>query len=348
MKGKKGKKMNYAFLLTTVSLCFALTSRPDRLDDQEAKWKRITQLEVASDYVPSGAFSPNGLEFALATRDRIHRWRVKDWEALTSIEGRGFLSCLYLSDTRLAASVAKIAGVDPRIVAYDLASQSPTANLAVPGMTSMPAINSTTHLLAFASRCERGSRVELLDSVWKPVRFLGEQSGDITGLAFSPKGDLLATGSRNARLILWYTSTGKPVGEFYISPEKRFAGHGEIDCIAFSPDGQWIASGGDGSSLVRVWDTRTGSIIREFTLWPEHDQVHGLTFSPDGQKLAAASGRKIVVLDCTWWKEELALAKQPSDGAFYSPAFSPDGRRFVFVDTPSKGGTHNVIVWERK
>jgi WD40 repeat protein len=67
----------------------------------------------------------------------------------------------------------------------------------------------------------------------------------VTGLAFSPDGKYLASGGKDAAVIVWDVATGKKVRQFQ---EPMHA----VACLAWSPDGKRLASGSH--ATVTVWD----------------------------------------------------------------------------------------------
>jgi WD40 repeat protein len=76
--------------------------------------------------------------------------------------------------------------------------------------------------------------------------------GHVFAVAFSPRGDSLATAGRDGLVRLWNLQ-GKPRGE-------PLAVHrGSVRSLAFSADGSFLASGGvDGE--MRVWDRSSGEL----------------------------------------------------------------------------------------
>jgi WD40 repeat protein len=74
----------------------------------------------------------------------------------------------------------------------------------------------------------------------------------VVGVAFSPSGERIASGSNEGVLRVWEVATGSEVFE---ARQAR-----EVVDVAFSPDGRWVASGGaDGRA--HVWDADTGARV---------------------------------------------------------------------------------------
>src|SRR5262249_11250469 len=105
-----------------------------------------------------------------------------------------------------------------------------------------------------------------------------EMNATVTGLAFSPDGELLAVGDLDGGVRLWNTTTGQPAGQ-------ALANKHAVSNLRFSPDARrLLVAGGRPATIVgeaRVWDVATGR-----PLGPAleiHGEVHDAAFSPDGK-----------------------------------------------------------------
>jgi WD40 repeat protein len=159
-----------------------------------------------------------------------------------------------------------------------------------------------------------------------PLRRFKGHKACAHGLAFTPDGMQLLSGSCDTTLMLWDTHAGSLVTQFKgvlgqvfaldIAPQGRFAvsggrttkanvhdlqvwdlqtfmevgrlpGHtGVVTCLKFSPDGKWIASG-DTNGTIRLWEVPTRKPIRSLETGAG---VHSVAFSPDGTRLLSGGG----------------------------------------------------------
>jgi WD40 repeat protein/energy-coupling factor transporter ATP-binding protein EcfA2 len=154
-------------------------------------------------------------------------------------------------------------------------------------------------------------------------------------VAFSPKGDSLATASEaESKIRLWRLQN--PLS-------KILRGHKDVVLQAiFSPDGQTIASSSDDRSI-KIWKPN-GTLIA--TLNGHQAGVLGIAFSQDGQTLASASWDGTVKL----WQVNPASRKYSllktvlgKSGGVWKVAFTGDGTQVAFT-----GGDGSIKIWSKE
>lgn len=134
----------------------------------------------------------------------------------------------------------------------------------------------------------------------QPLQRLPVGSRPVTGLAFSPDGRVLAAGTQENTVKLWFITDPRdplvtPITELGVLPLSDWA----VD-VDFSPDGRWLAAGtaerqGDRfEPVVHLWrvqdllkaGSRQANIYA--TLAARSGPLRQVAFSPDGRLLAAA------------------------------------------------------------
>lgn len=166
--------------------------------------------------------------------------------------------------------------------------------------------------------------------VWRQ----GDRPSGVSALAFSPDGQLLASGgwseirlwrmsNETQEYTNWVTRISKRKDFTDLREVRTLVGHkGWVYAVAFSPDGRLLASGGV-EGVVYLWELPEG---RQMRVWQGHEgTVCSLAFSPDGQLLASAGGDGTVRL---WRVSDGALMRvlHGHTGAIRTLAFSPDGQ----------------------
>ena len=130
-----------------------------------------------------------------------------------------------------------------------------------------------------------GSPLQVEPSQVSAVRN-GQFTPDVTGVAFSPNGNLLASADADGTVRRWDPATGQAIG----TPlGAGFGTGGGFNGVAFSPDGKFLASA-DADGTVRLWDPATGNPIGPPLPAAAGYGVYGVAFSPDSSLLASADG----------------------------------------------------------
>lgn len=212
-----------------------------------------TDVGSCAVYRHSIAFSPqDGGLVASGSHDNLVRlWRASDSQLLRALPGHqgALLSVAFSPDGQRLASAA---WEDETVRLWDVAG------------------------------CSRGP--EACDN--RPLVLEGH-AGIVLSVAFSPSGELLASGAADGTLRLWRASNGAALHDV---PGDT----GALLGIAFSPDGKLLASGAvDGSVQVwqmsgcGAWSRGCGTLLH--TSKGHTGRVNSVAFSPDGALLASGS-----------------------------------------------------------
>ena len=215
---------------------------------ETASWQEFQTLSVQNGSVESLAFSPDGQLLAVGTGETdlagnvtggtAWVWDVSQWEEIGSYRLKNWVTSLAFSPDAQILAIGSAAGNSAGLVA--------------------------------------GSLIELWDlESRRRVHSLSAPGYHVVSLAFSPDGQVLASGNWSGDLVLWNPEAGEKFGSLgqHDSPVRE---------LAFSPDGDLLAAviltGGAGS--IELWNVETRQEINQL----QGDRV---AFSPDGRALAS-------------------------------------------------------------
>jgi WD40 repeat protein len=172
---------------------------------------------------------------------------------------------------------------------------------------------------------------ELRVTLWDIDR--GEQRANLSGhadivhcVAFSPNGQVLASGARGGLVLIHERASGRQLAALS-------TGAGQVGSIAFSPDGKTLATVGWGGGVegIQLWDVGGGGEPAPFRKMRE-GAGRCVAFSPDGKFLASA-GKNGTVLLWDPGSGNLLATLQGHTGEVFGVAFSPDSKSLASAST---------------
>jgi WD40 repeat protein len=192
--------------------------------------------------------------------------------------------------------------------------------------------------------CDLGRQTELADAS------LVISEGDVSGLAFSPDGKILATsylGLGSGGVVLW-----DAVRRSRLSSEPLLVPEGQVSSVAIDHDEKTLAAGfhsGNGKGGVVLWDLTRRIRLADQPFLSSSGGVWSVSFNPRGKWLAAAIRTTELTGGIALWDltapGRLTERKMPSGGQGRCVTYSPDGKLLAvgFGPDPRGGG---VYFWD--
>jgi predicted Zn finger-like uncharacterized protein len=147
----------------------------------------------------------------------------------------------------------------------------------------------------------------------------------VKALAYSPDGKTLAAACEQG-VRLWNAETNKELASV----------NGSAVVLAFSPDGEALAIGGLSKEL-RLWDMKTQTEKKKFTIPGNGLYANALAFRPDGGAVAVAGFTQPQQLDLTTGQFQALPGK--ARAIVERLAYSPDGKVLV-------GAGKELVRWD--
>ncbi|MGD0702887.1 MAG: WD40 repeat domain-containing protein [Trebonia sp.] len=273
------------------------------------------------------AFSPDGETLATADSPGTGSSLVRLWNlsshALdgTISPGADIDSLAFADGGRMLATADENGGVK----LWDVSRRSLADVLQSPaGLVSLAAVTASPDGQTIAFSGPENSHGQYPVELWSVARHQitatlpADDTVAVTTLAFSPDGDMLASGGGDGAVKLWDMQDGGALLD-------TLTGHNAapVNKVAFDPDGGAVASAGNDGSVV-LWD------VRGNTLDSRTNPAIATAFSPDGHLLAVG-----VNVDAD-------ITGQPAVVALYS---MPTGTRVATLRTATGSETVTDMVF---
>lgn len=311
-----------------------VTDRSVKLWDASSQ-REIYSIPEQSNIIAAFALSPDGKRLATASDNNVKLWTVGSNQPPITLSGHTepVTAIVFSPDgKRLITGSGDARTRKGNVKFWNMASHQELSPFPfVASHVSYMTISADGRMLAVASNrdsSEAEVNVFNISLVEPAIKF--EFMNDVTSLALSPDGRILAVGNPfGLQFKLLDTRTKKEIATLDGFYPNVIAGPPMAirqNAVAFSSDGSKIAAGSffnlklyDAAGLKQSKPPELiGSLIgqKEF--------VTSISFSPDGRSLATNDNATVKLWDATTSREYVTLKKQ--DGVVEQVIFSPDNK----------------------
>lgn len=269
-------------------------------------------------------FSADGKQFATAgDSPTVQVWDAQSGKQVMALEGheRSTFAVAFSSDGAMLASC----GAEGTARLWEVPSAKPEGfaatgreRAAFKAQASVPVSPSSIKLWKLGAGANRATILDV---------------GAMAGVAISPDGNTLATGSWEGTVTPWDTHSGRE--------RATLKAHEEVACsVAFSPDGKRLVTGG-WDHAVKLWDLNSG---KELLALKGDSRFYCVAFSPDGKVVAGGTRDRMARLWDAETGKELVALQHPMH--VFGVAFSPVDSTLATAARATDKSPNAVRIWD--
>lgn len=183
--------------------------------------------------------------------------------------------------------------------------------------------------------------IKLINTVDGTIaRVLKGHKGSVTGLAFDPNGEYLASVDSTGTVIFWELQSGKPLHTLKSIAPDTCSDASFMNVLCWSPDAETLAVPGLKNDVV-MYDRDTAEKL--FSLRGDHVQpVCFLSWSPNGKYMATSSLDKQVLIWDVDQRQD--IDRQKFEDRICCIAWKPTGNALAVIDVMGKYGVWDSAV----
>ncbi len=304
-------------------------------DDRIIFWNAVTHQPIgqpvaAPKNLVSVAFDADGSRFGSASSGSVVVWDSKTRKPIGDpLHADGdFTHVAFSPDGKLiAASTEAYGGHPSHVFVWDVTSRQPVgepilgSNFAFSPDNALLAVARYTDLVLYDIRSRRDVR-----------RPLTGHTKNISSIAFSQDGRMVAAGSEDKTILVWDVESQRQLA--------TLTGHADtVGSLLFDHDGEVLLSGDYGGSIIR-WDLEEMKAI-DAPVQGFGDSISSIFLAPgDHVKALALEKNRVILLKVNDDPPLGRRIKAPDIGSA-NVAFSPDGRFLA-----SAGEFGDVAIWD--
>jgi WD40 repeat protein/beta-lactamase regulating signal transducer with metallopeptidase domain len=274
-----------------------------------------TILKGHNDKVSAVGFSPRGRYILTAGMDSTLRlWDAETGASMQRLNTNDELTCFAWSPDGRAVVTG---GYERQLKQWEVGTGPMRLLTGHKGPVNYALFSPDGRYILSCGHWPQGDKtLRLWDSAsGKEIRQFMGHTDQLGGIAFSPDGKRIASGSLDKTIRLWESETGTSI--------RVLEGHqAQVISVAFTPDGKRLVSGSH-DKTVRLWNVETGKTLHVFE--GHTDWVRGVAFRMNGKQIVSTGRDGTVRL---WDAESGAQVRsiEATKGRIDHFTLSPDGK----------------------